>query len=872
MRRSQISVVLVGIAVMILSPFARVDMASAASGTCYFASPNSYVLGTTGCAITDYGSYGTNDVLSGRVDASGTVMPTSSVGSKGQFISIIKGRFSSGSTQDKVGAAFIIQLMRGSRSWPTSADVTNWESMMNQSNVTYHSLSNVSVSYSSWYDPAKRNTFFDSRSAASRDVVEIRQNGIVRMQIQRACANPTGSYSPLAEPVWNITGTSSANRSTARPGDQIKWSHTVRNNGPDTTSPASIASNTLRSGGTSAWNRSANSASGVMTNGATRAPSSTHTVVNDDVGKTLCERVQWTPRSSSSSATGNSTPACVTILPHPWSTSGTSTRTLNNDDRGVATPGEIARWRHTLTLHQNQNHLPIVSHTVATGFSNGWNGAFNSTTTPAWRSVGVIRTITSAAGTRTEYRVTQDDVGNTLCQHLSWTPVGANSAGTTLNGPSTSTPACITVPFNYTLQPRIDLPVTDDSMVEPGSTVNVDRIVTNSGPTKSRDTEWQVSELIVNPGTAVPNRGGGDSTQTPCLFFRPASGACATIGNGTGTFNPGDMSLGRVDQLIQNLEVGARVCWGLSVRPYKHDSPAGEWRHSRLMCVTVGKRPRVQLWGADVRSAGRVAMTPSNINSRMYGSWAEYAIVSANSVAFASGAGLSAPSSGRSTVPTSYNTLTYANTPSYGGYGTITPATVPAEYTSMTGAMAGTPLGSSSITPNDLDSGMYVHSGNLELSASTLTAGKRLVIKAGGTITISGDITYADGPYGSIADIPQLILSANNIVVASGVNRVDAWLIANRNASSYVSTCDAVTGNWLSGLNAFVCNTELRLNGPIIANHLYLRRTAGANVEHRGRPAEIVNLRPDAYMFALSDSQSFSSIRTMYSRELPPRY
>ena len=256
----------------------------------------------------------------------------------------------------------------------------------------------------------------------------------------------------------------------------------------------------------------------------------------------------------------------------------------------------------------------------------------------------------------------------------------------------------------------------------------------------------------------------------------------------------------------------------------------------------------------------------------MYGSWAEYAIVSANSVAFASGAGLSAPSSGRSTVPTSYNTLTYANTPSYGGYGTITPATVPAEYTSMTGAMAGTPLGSSSITPNDLDSGMYVHSGNLELSASTLTAGKRLVIKAGGTITISGDITYADGPYGSIADIPQLILSANNIVVASGVNRVDAWLIANRNASSYVSTCDAVTGNWLSGLNAFVCNTELRLNGPIIANHLYLRRTAGANVEHRGRPAEIVNLRPDAYMFALSDSQSFSSIRTMYSRELPPRY
>ncbi|OYW84163.1 hypothetical protein B7Z17_04525, partial [Candidatus Saccharibacteria bacterium 32-49-10] len=90
--------------------------------------------------------------------------------------------------------------------------------------------------------------------------------------------------------------------------------------------------------------------------------------------------------------------------------------------------------------------------------------------------------------------------------------------------------------------------------------------------------------------------------------------------------------------------------------------------------------------------------------------------------------------------------------------------------------------------------------------------------------------------------------------------------------SGYVSTCGAVSapGSWLNNIDA--CGEPLRVNGPIIANHLYLRRTHGSERESRNTPAEVLNLRPDTYLWAQDYFGRSNSVRTDYVRELPPRF
>ena len=86
-----------------------------------------------------------------------------------------------------------------------------------------------------------------------------------------------------------------------------------------------------------------------------------------------------------------------------------------------------------------------------------------------------------------------------------------------------------------------------------------------------------------------------------------------------------------------------------------------------------------------------------------------------------------------------------------------------------------------------------------------------------------------------------------------------------------MSTCEVPSGvNWTSGLSALVCDKQLTINGPILAQNLYLRRTYG-DAANPGTPAEILNLRPDVYLYGFSKTRNTGSIRTMYVKELAPR-
>ena len=161
-----------------------------------------------------------------------------------------------------------------------------------------------------------------------------------------------------------------------------------------------------------------------------------------------------------------------------------------------------------------------------------------------------------------------------------------------------------------------------------------------------------------------------------------------------------------------------------------------------------------------------------------------------------------------------------------------------------------------------------------------------VVVDATGSVTISGNIQYRSytggANFSNIATLPQLLVFADIIDIESNVTNVDAWLIAGQkpgqaSVGSYINTCSDIMAGYFQSfggsIDANTCNQPLAINGPIFANTLYLNRTAGAGTGGAsGDPAEIIRLRPDAYLWAYNQAQRFSQAVTTYSRELAPRY
>jgi hypothetical protein len=195
--------------------------------------------------------------------------------------------------------------------------------------------------------------------------------------------------------------------------------------------------------------------------------------------------------------------------------------------------------------------------------------------------------------------------------------------------------------------------------------------------------------------------------------------------------------------------------------------------------------------------------------------------------------------------------------PQYGSY-TLPPLTqLAGQFTSLTDR--GAPQGNLGA----LASGAY-HTGDLTITASSIAPSQSVIIVATGTVTIQGDITYANGPFDSISKIPQVVIIANKINIAGSAGRVDAWLLTTGDGS--INTCSDVPLN--GPLNSTVCNKKLTVNGPVSTQHLYLRRTAGVDDD----PAELFNLRADAFLWAQRQASGVGKAQTVYQTELPPRF
>ncbi|MBI3889733.1 hypothetical protein HY312_04155 [Candidatus Saccharibacteria bacterium] len=430
---------------------------------------------------------------------------------------------------------------------------------------------------------------------------------------------------------------------------------------------------------------------------------------------------------------------------------------------------------------------------------------------------------------------------------------------------------------NFNITPSVSLSKT---IVQPGEQVSAMPSLNNTGTSNSTAVSWQLTRFILPRGSSIP-AGVVQSSQDPTIRFGNRS---ALTAQGSIAVPRGTLPLADSQGAIEDLPAGTRICYATSVRPYSDSSPANEWRHGQAVCAVIGTKPLVQIHGGDLRVGGQFkgAAAISDLTSRVntssvtrdgktFGSWVEYGIQAPGAViGTASGSGLSNGSVEASQQ--AWSKLTFANTPEFGKFSSsqrTLPDTAEGLLSLYNISAAPQVTGNVQLTPTI--SGLRMANGDITVPAYNFTSpGQSVVIYApDSTVTITGNVTYGSMTLRSIQDIPQLVIIANQIKINSSVTQLDSWLIAN-GESGRIDTCSDV-----AQLSTTVCNRQLTINGPVAAKQLLLKRTASSNESTdagRSTPAEILNLRPDAYLWAKHAYNNTKRAITTSTVELPPRF
>ncbi len=429
----------------------------------------------------------------------------------------------------------------------------------------------------------------------------------------------------------------------------------------------------------------------------------------------------------------------------------------------------------------------------------------------------------------------------------------------------------------------------DSGVVTPGGTANFDYSIANSGDAATAT--WSVRNITIASGTAIPADFSSMHFDWTCAdYVRP--GVTCSSNPLTGTVNFGADTTTPVGSepvtLAANLPPGTSICRVLSVAPYKNGT--SQRRDSSVECVTIGKYPHLEARNGDVYAGGQfdsatctvtqrpiVSSSQSASGGSLYTSYATYGVTSLGSVETFGSSGLSYNDS----LVTSKSLIFSNNTGSGNNLGYFHNATgdnisIPSASTTCNlnnpfttfGSKATSTTGGSNIDISGLSANTRLTaSGTINLSASSpISAGKKIVIYANNNanIRITSNITYANQAYGSLNNIPQIIvLTDRSIVVDHAVTQLDGIYAAKKN----FYTCDTVPR-----LNS--CNTQLTVNGAVLAGeHAVPLRTYGADGANPSEMAEIFNLAPSMFLNQLPGAGSSNIyIKTLSEIEVPPRF
>lgn len=409
------------------------------------------------------------------------------------------------------------------------------------------------------------------------------------------------------------------------------------------------------------------------------------------------------------------------------------------------------------------------------------------------------------------------------------------------------------------------------------------------------DTSVEEGDIVtftyrINRGTSSSGANGACSLTTTSGSVPPPTNT--PVCNG-GNFNmvPGQTQLtassGPITVTSANANGPRGLCHSLGITPNAPDT--ADTPNPSEACVKVVKKPLVQfntgdVWaGGSYKDSGVCAANNSSIQTnartlsdgRDVGSHVEYAVFALGDVHAFGSAGRPHINDGAVGAPDASERFVFANSRvdeggslqyTLGNYGDdahcLTDFTDSYQNASVDNGQGG------SVDVASLPNG-YVHrlTGDRTLTASApIAGGKHIVIYVAGNITINGNITYSDGPYGSIADIPQVtIIAGGNITVQSPVTQISGLY----QAKGSFSTCEIPPP-----LTIGTCNQQLNINGAVVAKNTTLHRTGGTTSSPlvSQQAAERFNLTPDIYLSLYNGSASQLNARTVQEIDLPPRY
>ncbi len=734
---------------------------------------------------------------------------------------------------------------------------------------------------------------------------------------------------------WNIQPESIVDRDTVLPGETVTWTHKVTNLGPNATDQPIIYRFEDRgylSGNTEEKTRSLP----LEANGFDYF-NSTYTVptIADDpgiVGQLLCRITIASPSSSTTLESVESDQSCVTVSggdsmddPVP-----TVDPVDSCDPIKIKLPKSPTQYIQNGDIYTKFTNNGLVPISVSVDVKNTYIGEYYNPTFDFVPdnykndSYSTVTRLLTTGDKHTAYYETDKYISGYYSvatyktvqvqeayTYYTYDGSGGSSAHTGTrtvskqvfdkyayyaNYKQLDTSSSISACYNYTLKPAVN--TGSDSIVEAGQNFTVNTSVTNpaddltlpssnADKTKSAPTNWSLTRIILNPGGAIIDNNSDYSASPNCsvisTHFSNVKQCLDNLKNGNSVTYPISTTNDNISFTAEDYNVGTKICFVFSVSPFSSGNISGglTWRNSKPTCLTVGKKPKVQIWGGDL-SANNIQTSISTKNilgtNRTFGSWVEYGIFAMGNppasklsvIGMASGSAFSTNTG--SVNKCDYSTLTFANiigSCDSTKYNRSTP--IPAVEASFSGGIS---LSTGTYTTDSLSAGIYdAGSNNLTLNSSTLLD-KSIIIKTKGIVTIAGNQSNKPGPYSSISQIPQLVIIADKIIITDDTTIIDAWLIAkNDSKTGSIKTCSN------EAKTAGVCSSKLIVNGPVMADKLYLYRTYGAGVGYgisgSGAPAEVFNLRADAYLWAYAWASKLnnngSTVQTVYSTELPVR-
>lgn len=170
---------------------------------------------------------------------------------------------------------------------------------------------------------------------------------------------------------------------------------------------------------------------------------------------------------------------------------------------------------------------------------------------------------------------------------------------------------------------------------------------------------------------------------------------------------------------------------------------------------------------------------------------------------------------------------------------------------------------------------VYKPNGEVFIGDTVLSEDTTLVVYAPGrTVNIRGNIRLG-GDF-DVNKLSQMVIVAENIKIDGEVEQIDAWLVSENEINTCAR--EGGNNIAVSDLREGVCSKVLRVNGPVYVGgtgeSLKLRRTGGSTGpgDGVGHPAEIFNLPAETYLWLQNNSTATGRIQTTYTLELPVRF